>query len=281
MNLSEIEEDFKKKLRRYFPNMDSHSLLVEGSIARLQFMNYTISVGLAESHDPKMLLFAKAAEMLDLLYSASRKRISAEDQKRQLEFRESCTRQQINRSQSASVEDKVTFMREEKESFKKLKTRCGDSGDIVGSHISLQTSKDVPKDDPSVSLVTTSDSPAQSQKSGAIGKESSQKESSPSQKDIPDTSYMKKVMERSKDQPHGFISVVRSFSTYYRILPPEFEIVRENDVFRCTAIFLGINFVSSYEYDKLDSKNDSCKKIVEYIVRNWKGIFQCEQYCFQ
>lgn len=91
--------------------------------------------------------------------------------------------------------------------------------------------------------------------------------------EIPDTQAFKQIVFDCKAIFHSHIEVVRRFCAYYKIFPPEFEIVRENDVFRCTATFLNINFVSSYEYEKLDSKNSSCKKIVEYISRNWVEVF--------
>jgi len=90
---------------------------------------------------------------------------------------------------------------------------------------------------------------------------------------IPDTDLLKKLMIEYKDAERGGIQIVRSFCSAYRIAPPEFEIVRENDVYRCTAMFLDINFVSSYEYDKLDAKDEACKKILDYIIRNWEDVF--------
>lgn len=90
---------------------------------------------------------------------------------------------------------------------------------------------------------------------------------------IPDTDLLKKLMIEYKDTERGGIQIVRSFCSAYRMAPPEFEIVRENDVYRCTAMFLDINFVSSYEYDKLDAKDEACKKILDYIIRNWEDVF--------
>lgn len=504
MDVSRLEEVFKKKLRNHFPNMESYVLSVESNVVYLQFMNYRISASFAEFHDTTEFLFAKAAEMVDSLYKASKKRISAQQQKRRLEFQDSCVRQQINKSQAASVEDKVTFMKEEKEPFKMFKScgittpqsfyrqeqsnslsdlsldtmECGpvidysqlcedsttsddryarlgeprdqetgsyissgrvdcvgspgnsifvqsldvhasdckkhaasgtrvqnfvesafpivrhglmsieDSGKIVSrdkdgsspknssgeanqtishdyphksvsvdsceasaydlfsvnlhgslgasgvdqnwcmatpetgrpignqswssgdlldiprsSAPDLHTSKssvavqrlsgervppsfqDVPDQSPSDFTNASRQEIAidGSSSSGDAHKTiQSRDEGGPSnfsRKSVPDTSHMKKIMADNQNRLHGSISTVRNFCTHYKILPPEFETVRENDVFRCTAIFVGINFVSSYEYDKLDAKNDSCKKIVEYVVRNWEKIFEHDK-CF-
>ncbi|KAM0680535.1 hypothetical protein GINT2_001223 [Glugoides intestinalis] len=88
-----------------------------------------------------------------------------------------------------------------------------------------------------------------------------------------DTSAFKKIVFECKDEYHSYTKAVRMFCLQYGVCFPEFEIVRENDVFRCTATFLRLNFVSSYEYDKYDSKNSACKKILDYVSRNWEKIF--------
>lgn len=90
---------------------------------------------------------------------------------------------------------------------------------------------------------------------------------------LPSTQAFKDIIIDCQDTIHGYIEIIRRFCKHYQINFPEFEIVRENDVFRCTACFLDINFVSGYEYDKQDAKNNACKKILEYISRNWAGVF--------
>lgn len=91
---------------------------------------------------------------------------------------------------------------------------------------------------------------------------------------LPDSSMFKKIIIECKDVQYKSIEIIRRFCLHYNLYFPEFEIVRENDVFRCTATFLDINFVSSYEYDKMDAKNGACKKVLEYISRNWEKIFK-------
>lgn len=88
-----------------------------------------------------------------------------------------------------------------------------------------------------------------------------------------DTTAFKKILFECKDEYHSYTEAIRNFCIQYGVCFPEFEIVRENDVFRCTATFLRLNFVSSYEYDKQDSKNSACKKILDYVSRNWEKIF--------
>lgn len=441
MDPSKLEEAFKKKLRSCFPNMDKYMLSVENNVVFLQFMNYRVSASLDGFHNTREFLFAKATEMVDSLYEASKRRITAKHQKRQSEFQDSCARQQINKSQAASVEDKVLFMKEEKESFKKFKNRSvitsqspsqarcddlyvisektrqrtplvyphesvsannsldsfpADLHDLSEASTSRHTANsgagrsfvtrlyspkgliDVPeslitesftaRDSLSVPSFSSMKAPHSSRdisspslngftgaskptmvtnesKSDSVHKatqnndgfcltrqhsarhniadlstgddapnthnplqklashkntlwrssltelpnvdascdisverqgENLPREGSddPSRKPTPDTSYMKKIIADNQGQAYGFIATVRGFCIHYKVASPEFEIIRENDVFRCTAIFLEINFVSSYEYDKLDAKNNSCKKIVEYIVQNWESIFR-------
>lgn len=89
-----------------------------------------------------------------------------------------------------------------------------------------------------------------------------------------DPKLLKEFILQNQNVKYGNINVIRSFCASYKIDVPEYEIVRENDVFRCTATFLDINFVSSYRYDKNDAKDDACCKIKEYVIENWTKIFK-------
>lgn len=92
-----------------------------------------------------------------------------------------------------------------------------------------------------------------------------------------DTALFKQIILDCKGLAYGYTEIIRRFCIAYGILFPEFEIVRENDVFRCTATFLEINFVSAYEYDKRDAKDGACKKILQYISRNWRSLFVTDE----
>lgn len=91
---------------------------------------------------------------------------------------------------------------------------------------------------------------------------------------IPPKRAFKNIMSKNEDGEHRFIEILRDFCFVYKICVPEFEIIRENDVYRCTGIFCNMNFVSSYQYDKADAKDTSCQKIVDYIDNNWNVIFE-------
>jgi len=88
-----------------------------------------------------------------------------------------------------------------------------------------------------------------------------------------DTSLFKQIILDCKDLNYGSTETIRRFCRAYGVEYPEYETVRENDVFRCTATFLDINFVSGYEYDKRDAKDGACKKVIEYVSRNWRSLF--------
>lgn len=94
-------------------------------------------------------------------------------------------------------------------------------------------------------------------------------------KEMPDTSYLKSIMLQNEGKKYENIATIRSFCSFYKVEMPEFEIVRENDVFRCTATFMEINFVSNYKYDKQDAKDDACSKLKQYITERWVEIFEC------
>ena len=89
-----------------------------------------------------------------------------------------------------------------------------------------------------------------------------------------DPTYLKSLIVQNATVEYGNINIIRSFCSFYKFDIPEFEIVRENDVFRCTATFLNINFVSGYKYDKNDAKDDACGRIKEYIIEGWAKIFE-------
>ncbi|ELA41892.1 uncharacterized protein VICG_01076 [Vittaforma corneae ATCC 50505] len=97
----------------------------------------------------------------------------------------------------------------------------------------------------------------------------------------PDTAAFKQIILDCKDTRYSYTETVRKFCMHYQICFPEFETVRENDVFICTATFLDISFVSGYEYDKQDAKNGACRKILEYISRNWEIVFNTQKCGFR
>lgn len=82
------------------------------------------------------------------------------------------------------------------------------------------------------------------------------------------------LKDKFENVPNGYISIIQQFCVLYNFLIPEFELVRENNVFRCTALFCNMKFVSSYEYDKIVAKNSACKRIVAYINDYWKNVFK-------
>lgn len=94
---------------------------------------------------------------------------------------------------------------------------------------------------------------------------------------VPQKEYFDSLVKKFEDEKHAFIAVIRSFCSFHTLFPPEFETVRENDVYRCTATFCNMNFVSPYLYDKIDAKNGACKKIYHYISQNWNAVFASDR----
>ncbi|KAI5148925.1 hypothetical protein ENBRE01_0618 [Enteropsectra breve] len=84
--------------------------------------------------------------------------------------------------------------------------------------------------------------------------------------------YFEALKNQLKNTENRFISIIRKSCEYYGWEFPEFETVRENDVYKCTALFCSVNFVSGYEYDKIKAKGCACKKIYEYISNSWEKV---------
>lgn len=94
---------------------------------------------------------------------------------------------------------------------------------------------------------------------------------------IPAREYFDCLLKDAGDEKHRYTAIVRKLCVFYRLLFPEYEIVRENDVYRCTATFCNMNFVSSYEYDRADAKDGACRKIHGYVGENWEMVFQVDR----
>lgn len=78
---------------------------------------------------------------------------------------------------------------------------------------------------------------------------------------------------RYKNDQYPYVCLVKDICIYYRLGHPEYEIVRENDVYCCTAVFNAINFVSPYCYDKISAKNLAAEMVSKYIRESWSEIF--------
>ncbi|KAI5168450.1 hypothetical protein PAEPH01_0142 [Pancytospora epiphaga] len=87
---------------------------------------------------------------------------------------------------------------------------------------------------------------------------------------LPDFEIIKKKYASGNAQS---IDIVRELCFEYDLFHPEYELVRENDVYCCTATFCGMNFVSPYSYDKYEAKNGACDKVYEYIVNGWSKVY--------
>lgn len=93
---------------------------------------------------------------------------------------------------------------------------------------------------------------------------------------IPDIKEFISAYNNTIKNGNCYSNLIKYFCSYYKVTGPEYEIVRENDVFRCTALFSDIKFVSSYEYDKIVAKENACQKIVNFIMASWDKIFENE-----
>src|SRR5690606_1067357 len=70
----------------------------------------------------------------------------------------------------------------------------------------------------------------------------------------------------------GFIGVLRNICKFYLFDFPEFEIIRENNVFVCTTTFLGFTFTSPYLFDKAAAKEYAAQQACDYLKENWNSI---------
>lgn len=95
-----------------------------------------------------------------------------------------------------------------------------------------------------------------------------------SRMDILSKDKLNEIYKQCSSQKHKYVEALRVLCHKHGVIPPEFEIVKENDVYRCTATFCGINFVSTYQYDKLNSKDCACEKVFEYIQKNIGAVFK-------
>ncbi|ORD96761.1 hypothetical protein A0H76_421 [Hepatospora eriocheir] len=88
-----------------------------------------------------------------------------------------------------------------------------------------------------------------------------------------DKSYLEKVKKIDLNDKSYQIILIKICS-YYDLIPPAYETIRENDVYLTTGMFYDIKFTSMYSYDLNQSKEEVSKSIFEYIENNWNEILE-------
>ncbi|KAL6120669.1 hypothetical protein NUSPORA_02563 [Nucleospora cyclopteri] len=98
-------------------------------------------------------------------------------------------------------------------------------------------------------------------------------ESPPIDVDFPkDPTFLHSLLESYEKQKDKFSLAVSKTCLFYIFSPPEYEVVKQNDVFRCEASFYTLKFSSNYEYTKLDAKEGAAKLIAQHMINNWEKI---------
>lgn len=72
----------------------------------------------------------------------------------------------------------------------------------------------------------------------------------------------------------GYVDALRRVCRYYRFEFPEFELLRENCVFVCTAIFMQATFTSPYVFEKETAKEGAARSVLEYIHEKWDYLMK-------
>lgn len=89
---------------------------------------------------------------------------------------------------------------------------------------------------------------------------------------IPEMAYFNETL-RDADRI-GYVEVIRKVCKYYQVDYPEYEFIKENGVYICTAVFCGISFCSSYILEKEISKENAAQRVCEYMQNYWSVIFK-------
>ena len=81
-------------------------------------------------------------------------------------------------------------------------------------------------------------------------------------------------LSRNKENISSFI--INKTCRCYKLMMPEYEITRENDVYVCEAIFYQRTFSSNYEYSRETAKEGASKLLAAFLEENLEKIIEID-----
>ncbi|KAI4292719.1 hypothetical protein PAPHI01_1993 [Pancytospora philotis] len=94
--------------------------------------------------------------------------------------------------------------------------------------------------------------------------------------DVPKRPRLDAILEGYADGDCPAARAVKDICIFYRLCHPEYEIVRENDVYCCTATFCGLKFASAYNYNKTECRSHASLMVFEHLKEHWSDIFTAD-----